>query len=83
MPQDAREGVCAGLEQAFRVNYPFERLNGYYTSSKTGFLEIYTTVNMLYDIEGNISNFMLININNHRDQPRPHAAGGVRVRSRW
>ena len=64
VPQDAREGVRAGLEQAFHVNYPFERLNGYYTSSKTGFLEIYTTVNMLYDIEGNISNFMLINIDN-------------------
>ena len=64
VPQDAREGVRAGLEQAFYVNYPFERLNGYYTSSKTGFLEIYTTVNMLYDIEGNISNFMLINIDN-------------------
>ena len=64
VPQDAREGVRAGLEQAFHVNYPFERLNGYYTPSKTGFLEIYTTVNMLYDIEGNISNFMLINIDN-------------------
>ena len=64
VPLEAREGVRAGHEQAFRINYPFDRLNGYYTSAKTGFLEIYTTVNMLYDIEGNISNFMLINIDN-------------------
>lgn len=52
VPLEAREGVRAGHEQAFRINYPFDRLNGYYTSAKTGFLEIYTTVNMLYDIEG-------------------------------
>ena len=64
VPQEVRDGVRAGREQAFRINYPFDRLNGYYTSAKTGFLEIYTTVNMLYDIEGNICNFMLINIDN-------------------
>ena len=64
VPQEIRDAVRAGKEQAFRIDYPFDRLGGYYDSSKTGFLEIYTTVNMLYDIEGNISNFMLINIDN-------------------
>ncbi len=64
VPQAVRDGVRAGHEQAFRINYPFDRLEGYYSSAKTGFLEIFTTVNMLYDIEGNVSNFMLINIDN-------------------
>ncbi len=64
VPQEIREGVRQGREQAFRLNYPFDRLGGYYTSAKTGFLEIYTTVNMLYDSQGRLANFMLINIDN-------------------
>ena len=64
VPQEIREGVRQGREQAFRLNYPFDRLGRYYTSAKTGFLEIYTTVNMLYDSQGRLANFMLINIDN-------------------
>ena len=64
VPQEIRDGVREGREQAFRLNYPFDRLEGYYTSGKTGFLEIYTTVNMLYDTQGRLANFMLINIDN-------------------
>lgn len=83
VPLEAREGVRAGHEQAFRINYPFDRLNGYYTSAKTGFLEIYTTVNMLYDIEGNISNFMLINIDNTEINRAHTRLAESRVRSHW
>ena len=64
VPQEIRDGVRKGQEQAFRLNYPFDRLNGYYVSGKTGFLEIYTTINMLYDTQGRLANFMLINIDN-------------------
>lgn len=44
--------------------YPFDRLNGYYVTSKQGRLEIYSSVCMLYDAQGRLSNFFLINIDN-------------------
>ena len=43
---------------------PFDRLNGYYVTSKQGRLEIYSSVCMLYDAQGRLSNFFLINIDN-------------------
>ncbi|WP_418991469.1 ATP-binding protein [Alistipes sp.] len=64
IPEDVREGVRAGHDQAFRVDYPFDRLAGYYPSKKTGLLEIFSTANLLYDMQGNLVNFMLINIDN-------------------
>ena len=36
VPQEIRDGVREGREQAFRLNYPFDRLDGYYTSGKPG-----------------------------------------------
>lgn len=64
VPLETRQAVREGRNQAFRLNYPFEQLGAYYSSAKTGFIEIFTTVNMLYDMEGNRVNFMLINIDN-------------------
>ncbi len=64
VPQDVLDGVRKGRDQAFRLYYPFDRVGKYYPSGKTGFLEIFSTVNMLYDRHGNVENFMLINIDN-------------------
>lgn len=51
-------------EFSFKAYYPFDRLNGYYVTSKQGRLEIYSSVCMLYDAQGRLSNFFLINIDN-------------------
>lgn len=51
-------------EFSFKAYYPFDRLNGYYVTSKQGRLEIYSSVRMLYDAQGRLSNFFLINIDN-------------------
>lgn len=64
VPVEIRNAVQQGRDQAFRINYPFDRLDDYYSTCKTGFLEIFTTVNMLYDRHGAVENFMLINIDN-------------------
>ena len=64
VPASVRKRVRAGEELAFKILYPFDQLNGYYESTKTGFLEIYTTVSMIYDADGELTNFMLINIDN-------------------
>lgn len=64
IPAEIRKRVSDHEEFAFKIFYPFDHLQGYYNSSKTGFLEIYTTVSILYDAQGEMSNFMLINIDN-------------------
>ena len=51
-------------EFSFKAYYPFDRLNGYYVTSKQGRLEIYSSMRMLYDAQGRLSNFFLINIDN-------------------
>ena len=64
VPDDVRNRVRAGEEFAFKIYHSIDRLKGYCHTSKTGFLEIYTTVSMLYDKQGKLCNFMLINIDN-------------------
>lgn len=64
VPQDIRENVRNGQEQAFKLDYHFNRLDGYYPSDKEGNVQIYTTVTMLYDMYGELINFVVINIDN-------------------
>ena len=64
LSQEIRDAIRAGQEQAFRLDYPFDGVEGYYPSGKTGFLEIFTTVNMMYDMQGQLANIMLTNIDN-------------------
>jgi hypothetical protein len=48
----------------FRIKYPFAAIKNYYSSKKNGLLEIYTTATELYDSQGNLINYLLINIDN-------------------
>ncbi len=64
VPEDIRENVRNGQEQAFKLDYHFNRLNGYYSSGKDGNVQIYTTVSMLYNMYGELVNFVVINIDN-------------------
>lgn len=64
VPQEIRENVRNGQEQAFKLDYHFNRLDGYYPSDKEGNVQIYTTVTMLYDMYGELINFVVINIDN-------------------
>ncbi len=48
----------------FRIKYPFSTIKNYYSSKKNGLLEIYTTATELYDSQGNLINYLLINIDN-------------------
>ena len=64
VPQEIRENVRNGQEQAFKLDYHFNRLDGYYSSGKNGNVQIYTTVTMLYDMYGELINFVVINIDN-------------------
>ena len=61
VPEEIRRN---GQEQSFRLDYPFDRLGGYYPSRKKGSVQIYTKVTMLYDMYGELVNFLVLNIDN-------------------
>ncbi len=48
----------------FRLDFPFDTLENYYSTRKKGHVEITTKVSMLYDKEGELQSYILINIDN-------------------
>ena len=64
VPGEIARNVRNGLEQSFRLDYPFDRLGGYYPSRKKGSVQIYTKVTMLYGMSGELVNFLVLNIDN-------------------
>lgn len=61
VPAPVREKVRAGESQSFKHNY---RLHGSQKPGEPGYREIFSTINMLYDMKGELVNFVLINIDN-------------------
>ena len=45
-------------------NYDFDRLDGYYSTSRTGTISLISKFAPLYDALGNLINILLINIDN-------------------
>ena len=64
VPQAIRDRVKNEDLVDFRLNYSFERVEGYYHSSLSNTIDIYTKVSKLYDNEGNFNGYILINIDN-------------------
>lgn len=49
---------------SYRFNYPLKKADGYYSTEKKGYIDLYTKVNILYDNRGRFSNYLFINIDN-------------------
>ena len=64
VPQAIRDRVKNEDLVDFRLNYSFERAEGYYHSSLSNTIDIYTKVSKLYDNEGNFNGYILISIDN-------------------
>lgn len=64
IPLDVLDEMRRKMPVTFRFNYPFERLDGYYTTVKQGCVDIITKVTMLYDSRGELISYLLINIDN-------------------
>lgn len=64
VPEEIRRNVREGWEQAFKLEYPFDRLGSYYPSAKKGNVQLYTKVTMLYNMYGDLVNLLVINIDN-------------------
>lgn len=64
IPMDVIKKMKEFKPVVFRLNYPFKKVEGYYTTVKGGFIDISTKVSMLYDNKGELINYVLINIDN-------------------
>ena len=63
VPQGIRDRVRNEDLVDFRLNY-FEQAGGYYETSRSNVIELYSKVSKLYDNEGNFSGYILISIDN-------------------
>ena len=64
VPQSIRDRVRNEDLVDFRLNYSFEQIGGYYKTSRSNVIELYSKVSKLYDNEGNFSGYILISIDN-------------------
>lgn len=61
---DIRARVRQEDDVDFRVNYSFERAYGYYNPNKKDSIELFSKMSKVYDKQGELSGYLLINIDN-------------------
>lgn len=64
LPQGLKDKLKAGAPIDMSFNYDFDRLDGYYSTSRTGTISLISKFAPLYDDLGNLINILLINIDN-------------------
>ena len=64
LPQGLKDKLKAGAPIDMSFNYDFDRLDGYYSTSRTGTISLISKFVPLYDALGNLINILLINIDN-------------------
>ncbi len=64
VPDELKEHVRRREEVDFSLHYDLGRAKAYRTSHRTDIIYLVTKVTYLYDTEGNLTNFLLINIDN-------------------
>lgn len=64
LPQGLKDKLKAGAPIDMSFNYDFDRLDGYYSTSRTGTIRLISKFAPLYDALGNLINILLINIDN-------------------
>ncbi len=64
LPQGLKDKLKAGAPIDMSFNYDFNRLDGYYSTSRTGTISLISKFAPLYDALGNLINILLINIDN-------------------
>ena len=64
LPQGLKDKLKAGAPIDMSFNYDFDRLDGYYSTSRTGTISLISKFAPLYDALGNLISILLINIDN-------------------
>lgn len=64
LPEELKEKLRQGNPADISFKYDFNRLNGYYSSSRTGCMDLISKFAPLHDASGRLINILLINIDN-------------------
>ncbi len=66
IPEEVREKLRNREPVSFRLSYSFNKIKDedYYSTAKSGSIDIFTKVSMLYDANGDLINYMFINLDN-------------------
>lgn len=64
LPAELKEKLRAGHSIDISFKYDFDRLNGYFSSSRTGTMDLISKFAPLHDAVGRLINILLINIDN-------------------
>lgn len=64
LPKDIIKRLKQHKPVNFRISYPFKKIDSYYKSSRKGELDIVTKARVLYDNRGELSSYLLINLDN-------------------
>lgn len=64
IPAEIKTRIKNQEKVSFQFKYEFKPVAGYYKTLRTDFVELYTTASTLYDAEGNLIHYILINIDN-------------------
>lgn len=62
MPDEMKIKLRKQENTSFSIDYDFSKLKNYYTSNKTGVINLLTKATMLYDSHGQFTNYLFINI---------------------
>ena len=64
IPADVKEKLRNSEPVSFRINYSFDIIGDFFHTDRKGAISIYTKANPLYDSNGNLINYLFINIDN-------------------
>ena len=64
VPNELKEDLKVGKAIDFTFKYNFDELNEYYETSRKGVIDLITKVTPLFDLSGNVTNYLFINIDN-------------------
>lgn len=64
LPEELKDKLKAGSAVDISFKYDFDRLGGYYSSSRTGIIDLISKFAPLHDTFGRLINILLINIDN-------------------
>ena len=62
LPEEIAEKLRKKENASFSIDYDFAKLHGYYSSTRTKAMNLFTKITALYDAQNNFTNYLLINV---------------------
>lgn len=64
IPVEVKEQLGTAEQLDFHMSYQFNKTEGYYTTSRNGYIDLHTKASKLFDSQGHFSGYVFINIDN-------------------